>query len=364
MTPTLQLSADHRAFAEAIRDFSRRECGTRSQRAFWTGDFTEGHSPELYRKLAAQGWTGVTVPEQYGGAGGGALDMCVLVEECMRGGLPVVGIATTLIVAAAYERFGSQAQKRAILGGVVDGEVASVAMSEPEAGSDVGNLSCRAERTADGWIVNGQKTWTSGAHYADHILLVARTGPATSKHDTLTMFHVPAGVDGMQIRGIQTMGGREVNDIFFTDCRLPADAVLGAVNRGWAQLMTGLNVERLVLAAVLLGIAERAFDDTVAYVKQRRQFGRLLTYHVAQRVDEQPDRILPQDVSMAKLKVTETAKRVALEGLQMMGGYGYASEYDMERHVRAALAGTIYGGTSEIQREIIAAPLIKEVSRA
>jgi alkylation response protein AidB-like acyl-CoA dehydrogenase len=140
--------------------------------------------------------------------------------------------------------------------------------------------------------------------------------------------------------------------------------------------MTGLNVERLVLAAVLLGIGQRAFDDALAYVQQRRQFGRtigsfqairhrladlatelecgrLLTYHVAQRVDADPGRILPQDVSMAKLKVTETAKRVALEGMQMMGGYGYASEYDMERHVRAALAGTIYGGSSEIQRDII-----------
>ncbi|MEO3930599.1 acyl-CoA dehydrogenase family protein [Micromonosporaceae bacterium B7E4] len=373
---TLQLNADQRALAESIRDFSRRECGTHAQRAALTDNFREQHNTDMYRRIAELGWTGITVPEMYGGAGGSAVDMCVVLEGCMRGRLPVVGIATTVIVAAAYERYGSDAQKRQILGGIVNGAAESVAMSEPEAGSDVGNLSCRAVEVSDGWIVNGQKTWTSGAHYADHILLVARTDGSGDKHDGLTMFNVPAGTAGMEIRSIETLGGREVNDIFFTDCWLPADAVVGEAGKGWTQLMTGLNVERLVLAAVLLGIAERAFDDTLVYVRQRQQFGRsigsfqtirhrladlateleccrLLTYHVAQQVDAEPGRILPQEVSMAKLKVTETAKRIALEGMQMMGGYGYASEYDMERDVRAALAGTIYGGTSEIQREII-----------
>jgi isovaleryl-CoA dehydrogenase len=144
--------------------------------------------------------------------------------------------------------------------------------------------------------------------------------------------------------------------------------------------MAGLNVERLILAATMLGIAERAFDDALAYVKERRQFGRpigsfqalqhrladmatdleaahLMTYWVATEVDRDPDRMLPKEASMVKLHVTETAKRVALEGMQLMGGYGYSSEYDMERLVRATLVSTIYGGTSEIQRNIIAKTL-------
>jgi len=144
--------------------------------------------------------------------------------------------------------------------------------------------------------------------------------------------------------------------------------------------MAGLNVERLILAAMMLGIGQRAFDDVLAYVKERKQFGRpigsfqtishrladlateleccrLLVYDVAQKVDEDPSQMLPREASMAKLKVTETAKKVSLEGMQMMGGYGYASEYDMERHVRATLVSTIYGGTSEIQREIISKTL-------
>jgi len=154
------------------------------------------------------------------------------------------------------------------------------------------------------------------------------------------------------------------------------ERVLGQEGQAWTQLMAGLNVERLILAAMMLGVGERAFDDTLAYVKERKQFDRpigsfqalkhrladlateleccrLLVYDVARKVDADPERMLPREASMAKLKVTETAKKVALEGMQMMGGYGYASEYDMERHVRTTLVSTIYGGTSEIQREII-----------
>jgi alkylation response protein AidB-like acyl-CoA dehydrogenase len=172
------------------------------------------------------------------------------------------------------------------------------------------------------------------------------------------------------------MGGREVNDLFFTDCRVPADRLIGAEGEGWRQLMAGLNHERLILAAQALGWAQRAFDDTLAYVKERKQFGRpigsfqalkhrladliadieaarLLVYDVALRSDANPEVTLPREASIAKLKATEAAKRAALEGMQMMGGYGYAVEYDLEHQVRTTLATTIYGGTSEIQREII-----------
>jgi alkylation response protein AidB-like acyl-CoA dehydrogenase len=173
------------------------------------------------------------------------------------------------------------------------------------------------------------------------------------------------------------MGGREVNDLFSTDCIVPAEALLGEEGRGWTQLMAGLNHERLIIAAQALGMATRAFDDVLAYVKERKQFGkpigtfqtlrhrladlateiestRLLVYDTAARVDANPGALYPREASMAKLKATEVAKRATLEGMQMMGGYGYAVEYDMERQVRTALVTTIYGGTSEIQRDIIA----------
>jgi isovaleryl-CoA dehydrogenase len=249
-------------------------------------------------------------------------------------------------------------------------------MSEPGAGSDVGAMQCRARRDNGHYVVDGQKTWISEAHLADHVLLVCRTDASGGKHEGMTMLSVPRGSDGMEIRPIETMGGEVVNDVFFTDCRVPAEGLLGTEGAAWMQLMAGLNVERLILAALLLGTAQRAFDDLLGYVKEREQFGRpvgsfqslkhriadlateieccrLLTYDVARKVDANPSALFPREASMAKLKVTETAKRVALEGMQMMGGYGYATEYDMEGHVRTTLVSTIYGGTSEIQRDII-----------
>jgi alkylation response protein AidB-like acyl-CoA dehydrogenase len=373
------LTDEQRDFRAALRGFCEREVGTREQRERLTKGYTELHNQEIYEKLAELGWLGVSIEEAYGGSGGGIVDACIFLEETMRGLVPIAGYGVSLIVAGAYERFGTDEQKQEILGGIASGRVEAIAMSEPEAGSDVGSLSCRAERL-DGeggdFVLNGQKTWISAAHLADHILVVARTDATGSKHEGLSMISVPTDADGIEIRGIETMGGREVNDVFLTDCRVPAERVLGRVDGGWTQLMAGLNVERLILAASALGLAQRAFDDVLAYIKERRQFGRpvgsfqairhriadlateiecarLLVYDVARRVDAAPDQMLPREASMAKLKATEVAKKTALEGMQMMGGYGYATEYDMERHVRASLVMSIYGGTNEIQREIV-----------
>jgi alkylation response protein AidB-like acyl-CoA dehydrogenase len=376
-TSTSGLTDEQIDFREAIRDFAQREVGTAEQREKLTDGYLELHNQEIYEKLAGLGWLGVSIDEEYGGAGQGMVDACIFLEETMRGLVPIAGYGVSLIVAGAYERFGSEEQKEEILGGICRGRVEAIAMSEPEAGSDVGNLSCRAEAQNGDYVLNGQKTWISAAHLADHVLVVARSDDSGSKHEGLTMVSVPTGAEGIEIRGIQTLGGKEVNDVFLTDCRVPAERVLGVPGGGWMQLMAGLNVERLILAASALGIAQRAFDDVLDYVKERQQFGRpigsfqalkhriadlatelestrLLVYDVARKVDADPERMLPREASMAKLKATELAKRVALEGMQMMGGYGYASEYDMERHVRATLVMSIYGGTNEIQREIVA----------
>jgi alkylation response protein AidB-like acyl-CoA dehydrogenase len=381
MTPTalqpIGLTDEQRDFQAAIRDFCKRELGTPEQREKATNHYEELHNQELYEKLAELGWLGVGIDEEYGGSGGGMVDQCIFLEETMRGLVPQAGYGVSLIVAGAYERFGTEEQKQEILKGITEGRVEAIAMSEPEAGSDVGNLSCKAERQNGGFVLNGQKTWISAAHIADHILVIARSDSSGSKHEGLTMFSVPTDSEGLEIRGIQTMGGKEVNDVFLTDCYVPEERVLGQVDGGWMQLMAGLNVERLILAASALGIAQRAFDDVLAYIKERKQFGRpigsfqalkhrisdlatelectrLLVYDVAQKVDQDPTALFPREASMAKLKATEVAKKTALEGMQMMGGYGYASEYDMERHVRTTLVMSIYGGTNEIQREIVA----------
>ncbi|MGH2954563.1 MAG: acyl-CoA dehydrogenase family protein [Solirubrobacterales bacterium] len=374
------LSDEQRDFVAAIRDFCRRECGTQEQRERLTDGYTHAHSAEIYSKMAELGWLGVTIDEAHGGSGGGMVDACLFMEETSRGLAPINGYATTLIVAGAVQRFGTEEQKRQILGGIAGGAVEAIAMTEPEAGSDVGSLTTSAERTDGGFAINGQKVFCSNAHLSDHVLVVCRTSKGESKHDGLTMIFVPADHPRMEVKPIDTMGGRETSHLYLEDCDAPEDAVLGEVDQGWMQLMAGLNVERLILAATMLGFGWRAFDDALAYVKERRQFGRpigsfqalqhrladlateleaarLMTYWVASRVDEAPDEMLPREASMVKLFVTETAQRAALEGMQMMGGYGYSSEYDMERLVRQTLVSTIYGGTSEIQRNIIAKAL-------
>jgi alkylation response protein AidB-like acyl-CoA dehydrogenase len=304
------------------------------------------------------------------------VDLIMFLEETARGMVPIGGFSVSMIAGGPYERYGTEEQKHAVLGGIAAGRVEAIAMSEPGAGSDVGALQCRAARSLRGYLINGQKTWISEVHFADHILLVCRTAASSSKHAGLSMLSVPTDTPGIEISPIKTMGGEVVNDVFFSDVEVPAGSLVGTEGAAWPQLMSGLNSERLIIAGLMLGTAERVFDDLLAYVTERRQFGRpigsfqalrhriadlateieccrLLTYDVARKVDDHPGTMFPREASMAKLKVTETARRVALEGMQMMGGYGYATEYDMEGHVRATLVSTIYGGTSEIQREII-----------
>jgi alkylation response protein AidB-like acyl-CoA dehydrogenase len=370
------LSDERRDLLKAIADFCRRECGTKEQRDELTVNGQEQHNQKLYEKMAGLGWLGIAVPEEYGGAGQGMTDLCLFLQETSYGLAPISGFGTTVIAASAYEKFGTEEQKRTVLEGVAAGRVEAISMSEPGAGSDVGALTCRAERTNGGYLVNGQKTWCSNAHFADHILLIARTEQGASKHHGLTQFMVPTDAEGLQIRGIDTMGGKDVNDLYFTDCFIPDSAVVGEPGQGWTQLMAGLNLERMILAALMLGVAQRAFDDTLTYVRQREQFGRpigsfqalkhriadmatelecaqLLLDDVAAAIDAEPSRVFAREASMAKLKCTELAKHVTLEGMQMMGGYGYATEYGMEALLRSTVVSTVYGGTSEIQRDII-----------
>ncbi|MGK9272280.1 acyl-CoA/acyl-ACP dehydrogenase [Williamsia muralis] len=370
------LTPEQADFAKSVADFCQREAGTREQRDALTAAGAELHSEALYKKMADLGWAGILVPEEFGGAGAGNVEMCILLEEAMRGNAPIGGIGPTLIAAGAYQKFAGEQLKKEVLADVVAGESLSISMSEPEAGSDVAALTCRAEKVDGGWVINGQKTWCSNAHFAKSILLVARTDRTGKKHEGLTFFHIPAGTEGLEIKGIDTLGGREVNDLYFTNVRVPDSAVVGEVGGGWTQLMSGLNTERLILAAMQLGVAERSFANTLEFVTERKQFGRpvgtfqslrhrladhateiectkLLVYSVAQKSDANPQKMLPREASMAKLKATEVSKAMTIDGMQMMGGYGYATEFDAERLMRGAIISTVYGGTNEIQRDII-----------
>ena len=190
------------------------------------------------------------------------------------------------------------------------------------------------------------------------------------------MFQVPAKAPGMRIECVESIAGRQLHDLHFDACHVPESAIVGTLGEGWLQAMATLTFERLVIAAVPLGQARRAFDAALAYVKQRLQFGqpvgrfqalrhrfadlatdleccRLLVYHTAANGDRRSGRLLPREAAMAKLRSTEVAKRVAVEAIQAMGAHGALTDHDMPAHLHSALLSTIMGGTSEIQREII-----------
>src|SRR3954468_18622180 len=374
------LTHEQQDFVRAIRDFCAREITDERLRSL-TDDFEDMHSDEVAEQMADLGWYGLCIDEEYGGSGGSFLDATLFLEETARGQIPVGAYGVTLIVVGALNRFGTEEQKRDLLGRVTKGGTLAIAMSEPDSGSDVASLKCRARRDDGEWVLSGAKMWGSYAHKASHILIVCRSGePGGNPHEGMSMVLVPRDTPGMTLTPIPTLGGKETNEIHLDDVRVPEDALLGVEGNGWTQLMAGLNNERVILGASALGLAQRAFDDALAYAKERRQFGRpigsfqaiqhkfadmaidiaqarLLVRWVAQLTDEDPGRMLPQEASMVKLATTELAKRCALEGMQIMGGYGYASEYPMERYLRAAVVTTIYGGTSEIQKNIIAKTL-------
>jgi alkylation response protein AidB-like acyl-CoA dehydrogenase len=373
-----QLTDEQRQFVEALRAFGARELPPERLRAITAG-FTEQHSDEIAGRLAELGWWGVTIDEEYGGSGASLLDETLFLEEAARAEFPIAAYAVTLIVTGALRRFGTHDQKDDLLRRVAGGGVLAIAMSEAEAGSDVASLTTKARRDGDGWVVDGAKLWISWAHRASHILVVCRTDPASERHAGLSMLLVPRESPGLTITPIPTLGGDHTNELHFDGVHLPGDALLGTEGDGWRQLMAGLNAERVIIAAQSLGMAQRAFDVALSYVKERRQFGRPVGTFQAQQhrfadlaseltqarllvrwatgaVERDPG-AAARESAMAKLVCTELAKKAALEGMQAMGGYGYASEYPMERLVREAVVTTIYGGTSEIQRNIIARTL-------
>ena len=374
----LDLTDEQRDFVRSVRDFCERELGGDRLREL-TDDFEDLHHEGTARRMAELGWLGLTIDEEYGGSGGTFLDAALFLEETAHGQAPIGAYAVTLIVVGALNRFGTEEQRRELLGRVAAGGALAIAMSEPEAGSDVAALKTRARRDDGEWVLNGAKTWCSYAHKASHVLVVCRSGEQ-ERHEGLSMILVPRDAEGFSMTPIETLGGSETNELYFDDCRVPEEALLGTEGEGWTQLMAGLNNERVILGAQALGLAQRAFDDALAYAKERVQFGRpigsfqatqhkfsnlatdlaqarLLVRSVARMTDADPNRVLAQEASMVKLATTELAKRCALEGMQIMGGYGYATEYPMERYLRSAVVTTIFGGTSEIQRNIIAKTL-------
>ncbi|HTK62907.1 MAG TPA: acyl-CoA dehydrogenase family protein [Pseudonocardia sp.] len=370
-----RLTPEQIAFVKAVDDFCERECPPRKLREM-TANGTVAHDPALYQKLAATGWLGLTIPEEYGGAGGELSDVALLTERLTYHRLPVTGFLTTVITAQAIILFGTEEQKKRVLPEVARGSVLSIAITEPDTGSDAAAVRTHARRDGDGWRINGEKIYTSNANHARWVLVVTRTNPDVPKHRGISLFLLP--MESVEVTKLEMLGHIDTTITRYADVAATDADIVGGLDQGWSALVRGLNSERMILGAEAVGIGQRAFDDVLRYVKERYQFGqpigrfqalqhglaetatkllaaRLLVRHVAELLDEGDQ--APAEASMAKLFATETAKEAALQGMQFMGGMGYSMESEMQSYVRDSLVLTIFGGTSQIQKNIIAGQL-------
>ncbi|WP_029416710.1 acyl-CoA dehydrogenase family protein [Brevibacterium aurantiacum] len=349
-------------------------------------DPVEGQFPEWFiKQMADMGFFGILIPEEYGGLGLGVFEYCLVAEELSRAWMSVGGL-----LARGNGMGGgfSPEQEARLLPKVATGEyLGAFALSEAEAGSDVANIRCKATRADDGgWVINGTKMWCTFADQADYIILFARTSTDEEKrHRGISAFLVeknrgefPEGMSGTAVKKIGYFGWKTW-DLNFDDFHLPADALLGEEERGFYQAVSGLEVGRAHTAARSIGLAQAALEDSIAYLKQRVQFGhpladfqhlrfkvadmaaqieasRALMYHVCTQIDSGAR--CDKEAAMVKYLAAEMAEKVTSEAVQIHGGAGYTKDFAVERHWRDARLTKIFEGSSEIQMRIISDELL------
>jgi alkylation response protein AidB-like acyl-CoA dehydrogenase len=381
------LTDERRAIQELARDFALSEVLPLANEL----DPVGGEIPaELRAKLAELGFFGILIPEEYGGLGLGLSEYAIVTEELSRAWMSVA----SLIARGQQFTTGLDARQRAeFLPRMARGEFLSAfALSEPDAGSDVAALACRARRDGDGWRITGQKMWCTFADGADYLQVFARTREKDPAHPSrgITCFlmpkprgELPGGVAGAPVRKIGYHGWRTW-ELSFMDAYAEGDAIIGVEGEGFKVAMGDLETARIHTAARAIGLARGALEDSIAYAAQRVQFGRpigehqairfkiadmatqieaarALMYQVCTGVDEGHGSSLT--ASMVKLFATEMAEHVTSEGLQIHGGAGYTTDFAVERHWRDARLTKIFEGTSEIQQKIISDALLGRVSQ-
>jgi alkylation response protein AidB-like acyl-CoA dehydrogenase len=349
-------------------------------------DPVEGEIPmELRQKMADLGYFGILIPEEFGGLGLGAFEYALVTEELARAWMSVASI-----IARGNGLWGgiNDEQRRQYFPRMARGEfLGAFSLSEADAGSDLANVSCRATREGDEWVINGTKTWCTFADGADFIQLFARTSTPDEqrRHVGISQFMVekprgkfPNGVSGSPIRKIGYFGWKTW-ELHFDNCRVPATALMGQEGRGFYAMMSGLETARVHTAARAIGLARAALDDSIVYAQRRVQFkrpiaefqairfklaemaanieaARQLMYFVATEVDSK--RRCDKEASMVKYFASEMAERVTSDALQIHGGYGYTKDFAIERYWRDARLTKIFEGTSQIQLRIISDRLL------
>ena len=335
---------------------------------------------ELYEAWIELGLLRMPFPEEHGGLGGSVLDMAIIAEELARKSFDFfTAYGASVFCGLNLLRNGTPEQCARYLPKLLAGEIRMcVSMSEPDAGSDTGAMRSTARRDGEGWRINGQKLWSTGAGARDTLINVyVKTDTTAHYRDGMSLFLVENDAPGVELRKLDMLGRRCVGtyEIFFNDVEVSHDRLVGGANRGFHCLLSGLQIERVTTAAGYCGAAQAALDLAVDYAKTRKQFGRpigsfqaiahmladlqtevdagrLLMLRAAWAATRGGDAL--REISMAKLFASETYVKVANAGMQVLGAYGYNMELDMQRHFRDARAATIAAGTSQIQRNLIA----------
>ena len=372
----------------ALRDTLRRMTDERIKPIAAEVDDSDRFPLEWKKLFGEMGLLQMWVPEEYGGPGGDLVSVCIAKEETARGSLAASTLACNnsigLILPVLH--FGTAAQKEKYLRLSAGGNVmAAVAMTEPQAGSDVAGMKTRAVRREDGhWVVNGQKNWITWGEVADFVFLFAKTGDGPP-HENISAFIVDTKTPGFRLgRKERKMGrnGAPNNELFFDDMVLPPDALVGEVGKGFTACMRILDLNRPTIAASALGLAQEALDLSVAYCRERRAFGkaigqfqgmqfkladmamkieaaRQLLYGVCEEIDSGDLSRLQTIASIVKCYVTDVAMEVTTEAVQVFGGNGYSKEYPLERMMRDAKVLQIIEGTNEIHRMVIGRNLVR-----
>ncbi len=384
------LSKEHEMARQLFKDFAENEVKPLAQDV----DEEERFPKETVEKMAKFGFMGIPVPKEYGGQGCDILTYAMCVEELSKvcGTTGVIVSAHTSLCVDPILTYGTEEQKQKYLPDLASGrKIGAFGLTEPGAGTDAQGQQTKAVLEGDEWVLNGSKCFITNGKEADVYIVIAVTGKIEKRGKSLkeiSAFIVEKGTPGftfgtkekkMGIRGSSTY------ELIFTDCRIPKGNLLGQQGKGFNIAMHTLDGGRIGIAAQALGLAEGALETTIAYVKERKQFGRsigqfqntqfqladmatkveaakMLVYKAARKKDEyktNPKVSYSVEAAMAKLYAAEVAMEVTTKAVQLHGGYGYIREYDVERMMRDAKITEIYEGTSEVQRMVISANLLK-----
>jgi len=378
-----ELTEEQQMIRRMVREFAEKEIRPVTREIDARGEFPW----EIVHKMAGLGLLGLPIPEQYGGSGADTVSYALAVEEISRvsGSIGITMAAHTSLGLYPLYRFGTDGQKQKYLPRLASGQgLAAFGLTEPEAGSDAGGVKSTAVLDGDQWVLNGQKTFITSGSIADVVIVAALTDRSAGTKG-ISNFIVEKGTPGFRPgRDEEKMGlkGSVTSQLFFEDCRVPKDNLLGQVGEGFKQFLITLDGGRISIGAMALGLAQGALDAAIKYSKERVQFGqpiarfqaiqwmiadmateieaaRWMVYRAAWLKDKGGR--FTKEAAMAKLYASEAAERACFKAIQIHGGYGYMKEYDVERIYRDNRLTTIGEGTSEIQRLVIARQVLGEV---